>query len=52
MIVFLCILIGGFIGFAIGAFINIENELNEYSEKLDDWNRELREICGDKDERK
>jgi hypothetical protein len=24
--------------------------LNEYSEKLEDWNRELRELCGDKNE--
>lgn len=50
MIIFLCILIGGFVGFSIATLVNIENELNEYSEKLEDWNRELRELCGDKDE--
>ena len=50
MIIFLCILIGGLIGFIIATLVNIKNELNEYSKELDDWNRELRELCGDKDE--
>lgn len=50
MIKFLLVLIGMFIGCVVATLIDIKNELNEYSEKLEDWNRELRELCGDKDE--